>query len=144
MFTLSTLLKTVAKQKQRIGRGEGSRRGKNAGKGNKGQTKRAGKAPIFWRGGGGEAGNSFLASSPKWSGFKPSVNKMRKLKELTLLRIEQHFENGEIVSLESLVEKKLISNKIQNVRIIKSGNLTKKIIFAEEIYLTKGVKELIK
>jgi len=144
MFTLSTLSKTVVKQKQRIGRGPGSNRGKNSGKGDKGQIKRAGKSKIFWRGGGAEAGNSFLASMPKWSGFKPSVNKTRQLKELTLLRIEQHFVDGETVNLETLVAKKLISSKIKNVRIIKSGTLTKKVTFSEGIYLTKGVQEMVK
>lgn len=144
MFTLSTLSKTVTQQKQRIGRGEGSNRGKNSGKGNKGQTKRAGKSPVHWRtGGSGESGNSFLSSTPKWAGFKPAFQKVRKLREFSLSTIEKHFEDNSQISLATLLEKKLITNKIKNVRIIGGLNITKKFTFAEEIYTTSGVKKIL-
>ena len=144
MFTLSTLNKTVARQKQRIGRGEGSNRGKNAGKGNKGQTKRAGKSPVHWKTGGtGESGNSMLSSAPKWAGFKPAFQKVRKLREFSLKTIEKYFDNNSEISLAALTEKKLITNKVKNVRIIGSLNPTKKFTFSEEIYTTSGVKKLL-
>lgn len=137
MFSLNTLPKTVAK-KQRIGRG--NNRGKNSGKGNKGQQKRAGKTRVGFEGG----GQSLIRRTPKLRGhgFAPATSRQTAVLSLTML--EKTFIEGETVSLATLLEKALISDKITKVRIINSGNLTKKLKVDqnENLHLTKSVQAM--
>jgi large subunit ribosomal protein L15 len=139
MFDLTNLNKTVTKSGKRVGRGEGSNRGKNAGKGHKGQTKHGGRVPIGFEGG----QEKLMKKTPKFKGFKQPVNRKRSI--LNLAIIERSYQDGETVSLASLLEKNLIEKHIKDVRVVKTGNLTKKISFASEagLYLTKGVKEVV-
>ena len=138
MFQLSQTVKTVLKKKVRVGRGEGSHRGKNAGKGHKGQTKR-GHVRIGFEGG----QKTLIRRTPKFRGFKAIVAKNKH--QLTTSLINQYYSNGEAVSLVTLREKKLIEPVIEFVRIVKNAELQKKVTFedAEFIYLTKGVKSSI-
>jgi len=138
MFQLSQTLKTVLTKKVRVGRGNGSHRGKNAGKGNKGQTKR-GHVRIGFEGG----QKTLIRRTPKLRGFKAIVSKNKA--QLTTSLINQYFADGEQISITTLIEKKLIEDPISSVRIIKNVELTKKVTFdnSDSIYLTKGVKSLI-
>lgn len=142
MFSLNNTLKTVFQKKRRIGRGEGSNRGKNSGKGHKGQTKRAGKVPATFEGG----KKSLVRRTPKTRGFVKSMSKNQI--QLTTSLISANFKKDDVVSLASLLEKKLINKNIKKVRIINRGDLTHGIKFEESensgIYLTKGVKDAIK
>lgn len=139
MFDLSKVVKTVQKKRKRVGKGEGSNRGKNCGKGHKGQVKRGGKLPVTFEGG----GKSLVRRTPKKRGFKGPTK--RQHTEITTKTIDENYKASETVSLKTLLEKALISDKVKKVRIIKNGELSKKIKFnEEEVYLTKGVKELIK
>lgn len=134
MLSTNSLIKTVTKKAKRIGRGNGSHKGKNAGKGNKGQTKRGGGVPI-----GFEGTKSLLRRLPKYRGFKARPTKDTKVISLTIL--DQNFETGATISIENLKEKQIL-NKETKVRIILAGSTDKNFKFAaENIYLTKGVKE---
>ena len=140
MITLSNLPKTVAKT-QRVGRGNGSNRGKNAGKGHKGQLKRAGKMRVGFVGG----QKSLASQQPKLRGYNfNSTN--RHTAELTISRIDQILENGDTVNLETLFTRGLISDKIKDVKIINSGSLTKNIKFVvtPEIRYTASLQALVK
>jgi large subunit ribosomal protein L15 len=141
MFELNNLQKTVKKGK-RVGFGEGSGRGKNAGRGHKGQTKR-GKTKMRIGFEGGQ--KPLIRRVPKFKGFKPLLSSDRDLKVLSLTAISDNFNDGETVSFETLIEKSVIDDKIRRVRVIKSGNLDKKVNFeeSEAVHLTKGVKELV-
>lgn len=136
MFNLSNIEKIVPKHRKRIGKGEGSNRGKNAGKGHKGQTKHGGKVPLWFEGG----QKSLSRRSPKAKGFKARENKFRVTLPLSALSI---FKDNEIVSIESLLEKGIITEVIKEVRIIKTGELKQKLTFDTSVYLTKGVKEML-
>ena len=139
MFLLNNLQKVVNQRKQRKGRGEGSNRGKNSGKGHKGQTKR-GHVRIGFEGG----QKPLNRRLPKFKGFNARENKQRVV--LTLTDIDKAYAADEQVSMQTLLEKKLISDKIKQVRVVNTGELTKKLGFSEEesLHLTKGVKEIIK
>lgn len=139
MFILESIKKIVPTKKKRIGRGEGSNRGKNSGKGHKGQTKR-GHVRIGFEGG----QKPLNRRLPKFRGFKQRPNK--QLVTITLSGIDKVYNDKEVVNIDSLREKGLISDKIKKVRIIKTGSLTKTLTFeeSETLYLTKGVKEIIK
>lgn len=144
MFSLSDTLKTVFKKRKRVGRGEGSNRGKNSGKGHKGQIKRAGKSPVTFEGG----RKSLVRRTPKLRGFKQiqqSKNK-RQQAEVTLNAISNYYVKGEEVTLENLIERGVVGPKIKFARIIKKGELVEgvKLVENDNIYLTKGVKDLIK
>ena len=137
MFGLNNL-KKIIKRRKIVGRGEGSNRGKNSGKGHKGQTKR-GHVRIGFEGG----QKPLIRRLPKVRGFK-NYDRKNKL-TLTLTAIDKAYSKGEEVSLTTLLEKGLITNLIKKVRIINTGTLSNKLTFKEEegLYLTKGVKGII-
>jgi large subunit ribosomal protein L15 len=144
MFTLSTLEKVVTSKKQRVGRGEGSNRGKNSGKGHKGQTKRGGGVPIWFTGKQDDAGGGILSKTPKIKGF----NRYDKKNTATLYieRIVTTIPKDQVVSIASLLEHGLINDKIKSVKVIKgqvdSEKVTLKFDENDKIVLSKGVKEL--
>lgn len=140
MITLHSQPKITTKKRKRLGRGNGSGVGKNCGLGNKGQVKRAGKMPVGFEGGNA----SLMKRTPKYKGFEPRAKQNRAV--LTLGRISSYFDENDVVSIETLLSKGLITNKVNDVRVINSGEYTKKLNFAKEsgIYLTKGVIEVIK
>ena len=147
MITLSNLPKLVTQKKQRVGRGNGSNRGKNAGKGNKGQTKR-GHVPIFFAGRQSDAGSGIMARSPKLKGFTAWDTKSHKV--LYIERIVSTLESGSIINMETLLKAGLVTDKIKTVKIIKGNSETTtlenllKFDETENVVLSKGVKELLK
>jgi large subunit ribosomal protein L15 len=140
MYHISDSLSTIPKKKQRIGRGNGSNRGKNSGKGHKGQTKRSGKVSAVFEGG----KKSLVRRTPKFKGFKNDNN--QTVAQLPLTIVLENYEAGDMITLASMKEKHMVKNSIKTVRIILRGELTKKVTFDSEngIHLTKGVKALIK
>ena len=137
MFTLNNLPKTVSEKKKLLGRGEGSRLGKNAGKGHKGQTKRSGKLPVTFEGG----RKSIVRRSPKFRGFKAGRS---SVKEFNVQLLNKYFVDTEIISMATLREKDLINKDVRTVRIIKKGEnkLLAKVTEDAAIHLTKGAKDL--
>ena len=139
MIHLSNLPKIVQKEKKRVGRGIGSGTGKNAGKGHKGQNKHGQGVRIGFEGG----QKPLIRRTPKLRGFK--IYKKDSTRSFPIGVINNHFTDGETVSLAALLEKGLITKFVEQVRIVNSGEFTKKISFDENpnIYLTKGVKSLL-
>ena len=137
MITLSNLEKSNEKKQQRVGRGNGSNRGKNSGKGHKGQNKR-GHVRIGFEGG----QKALIRRMPKFKGFKQ--HDFKDTVSFSLDVLLDHFDEGSLVSLESLKEKKIIGNFIKYLRLLKPVKATgKKITFSDDkgIHLTKGAKE---
>ncbi|MGC7871503.1 50S ribosomal protein L15 [Desulfosporosinus sp. FKB] len=103
---------------KRLGRGIGSGNGKTAGKGHKGQNARAGGGvrPGF------EGGQNPLYRRMPKRGFK---NISRK--EIVALNVRdlERFENGTVITLESLLESGLIKAVKDGVKILATGELTK-------------------
>jgi large subunit ribosomal protein L15 len=140
MIVTNNLQKTTQGRKQRVGRGNGSNRGKNSGAGNKGQTKR-GHVRIGFEGG----QKALIRRTPKFRGFKQHDFKNKASFNFDLLELK--LENKANVTLALLVEKGIISDFVKNVRILKpTGEIKKSFNFPEDgsIYLTKGAKEYIK
>ncbi len=136
MIVLSNLKKTV-KPSKRVGRG--GNHVKNAGKGHKGQVKRAGKTRLGFEGG----QKSLIRRTPKFKGYNFTGKIDKQIEVLSLTMISSNYKDGDTIDLNSLKEKKIISPKTKLVRLINSGKLTIKPKFADGIYLTKGVKALI-
>ena len=108
------------KAPKRIGRGHGSGQGKTAGKGHKGQKARSGKGMRV----GFEGGQLPLFRRVPKHGF---TNYGRV--EYTILTLSdlEGFENGATVTLTSLVFAGLIRNLNKPVKIVGTGELTKKL-----------------
>ena len=108
------------KNRKRLGRGPGSGTGKTAGKGSKGQLARSGggSRPGF------EGGQlPFFQRLPK-RGFN-NVNR----KEYSIVVLDQLnvFNDGEVVSPDVLVAKKIIKKTQDGVKVLVKGELTKKL-----------------
>lgn len=106
------------KAPKRLGRGIGSGTGKTAGKGHKGQKARAGGGvrPGF------EGGQQPLYRRMPKRGF---TNIFKKEFVVLNVRDLERFENGAVVSYESLFEVGLIKTVKDGVKILGTGELTK-------------------
>ena len=103
----------------RRGRGHGSGNGKTAGKGHKGQKARSGAPrPGF------EGGQMPLYRRLPKRGFKN-----RNSKEIVAVNISvlENFDNDAVVSVDTLIEKGLVKNPRDGVKILGNGELTKKL-----------------
>ena len=104
------------KKKIRVGRGEGGRRGKTAGRGTKGLKARSKLRPGF------EGGQTPLAMRlPKLKGFK---NPNKEQFAIVNLSAFEDFEKGSEVTPESLREKGLIRHR-GRVKVLAEGELDK-------------------
>lgn len=99
--------------RKRIGRGHGTGWGKTAGKGHNGQKQRSGSYVSA----GFEGGQMPLVRRIPKRGFSNSPFK-QELVVLNIKDIINKFENGEVVSIESLIEKGILSN----VRFIRKAD----------------------
>ncbi len=107
---------------KRLGRGEGSGRGKTAGKGHKGKQARsgAGKGAYF------EGGQMPLVRRMPKFGFSNTSFKPRRT-HLNLDVLERHFGDGDVVDFEALRTHKLVSIQTKQVKILAGGTLTRKL-----------------
>ena len=122
------------KSPKRVGRGPGSGVGKTSGKGHKGQKARSGGRvrPGF------EGGQMPIQQRlPKfWFTSKASYYKCHiKLRDLEKI-------NEELIDIELLKTKKIISKKIKDVKVVNGGELTKAIKL-KGIKTSKSVADLI-
>jgi large subunit ribosomal protein L15 len=121
---------------KRVGRGDASGHGKSSTRGGKGQTARSGGQ----RGNQARSFKRLLQSTPKLRGF--TSHKVRPV-EVYLTDLEKHFAAGDMVTIATLQEKKLISGTAKSAKILNSGTLTKKLVI-QGITATKAAAELIK
>jgi large subunit ribosomal protein L15 len=108
---------------QRVGRGPGSGRGKTSCRGQKGAGARSGHKRRY----GYEGGQMRLFAKLPHRGF----SRGRFLKDhfiLNLVDIERIFSDGEMVSLSSLLERKMLPKDFSGkVKILSTGEITKKV-----------------
>ena len=103
----------------RRGRGHGSGNGKTAGKGHKGQKARSGAPrPGF------EGGQMPLYRRLPKRGFNNRNSKVIIGINVSALEV---FENDTVVTVEALIEKGIVKNPRDGVKILGNGELTKKL-----------------
>lgn len=114
--------KGANKNKKVLGRGHGAGTGKTAGRGHKGQKSRSGGnvRPGF------EGGQMPLYRRVAARGFSNYMFK-KSYVPVNLFLLEKNYSDGEVVSLETLVEKGLIKKSEKNVKILGNGELSKKL-----------------
>jgi large subunit ribosomal protein L15 len=133
------------KAPKRVGRGTGSGLGRNAGKGEKGQNSRSGGGvrPGF------EGGQMPLYRRLPKRGFTNIFAKQIVSINVDRLNI---FEDGSEVTIETLLEKGVISKVKDGVKILGNGEITKKLtvkvnkfskVAAEKIEAAGGKAEVI-
>ena len=93
------------RERRRVGRGHGTGWGKTAGKGHNGQKQRSGTyvSPIF------EGGQMPIIRRVPKRGFSNSPFK-KDMVVITLFDIVEKFNDGDVVSLQTLVENGIIKN----------------------------------
>ena len=108
------------KASKRIGRGHGSGWGKTAGKGHKGQKARSGGSirPGF------EGGQMPLQRRIPKRGFNNIFAK--KIVAINVSALEA-FDNDTEVTVQALIEKGIIKNEYDGVKVLGNGNITKKL-----------------
>jgi large subunit ribosomal protein L15 len=122
------------KQKKRVGRG--GKRGSYSGRGIKGQRARAGRKfkPAI---------RDLIKRYPKLRGYKFKPKPKPAIINIGIL--EKNFKEGEKITPQILLEKKLIKRKkgkIPKVKILAKGEL-KKALFIENCQVSKSAKEKI-
>lgn len=124
-------------KKIRRGRGDASGYGSFSGRGVKGQNARTGGGVRI----GFEGGQTpILRRTPKLKGFK-NPNRVETV-IFNLSEIEENYADGEIVSPDTLREKKLMrKNSDLPVKILGNGKLTKKVTF-QDVAFSKSVQKL--
>ena len=122
--------------KKRLGRGTGSGLGKTSGKGHKGQKARSGGGvrPGF------EGGQMPLYLRLPKRGFSNA----RFKKEYAEVNVEKlnKFRAGSVVTPEKLIEEGIVSKLCDGVKIMGSGELTKRLTVSAHKF-TKGAIEKI-
>ena len=137
MISLDKLKNTTrpAKARKRVGRGLGSKLGKTCGRGEKGAGARAG----YKRRLGKEGGNMPLFMKLPIRGF----NNARFRREYDVINLEQLndiFEDGETVSIETLRERGFISGPTYGIKLLGAGELKKKVKIRVQA-LSDGARE---
>jgi large subunit ribosomal protein L15 len=122
------------KNRRRVGRGIGSGLGKTAGRGHKGQGSRAGGYHKV----GFEGGQMPLQRRLPKRGFKSALLKYNgevTLGDLQDLAVDE-------IDLQVLKQAGLVRNLVKNVKVIKSGELTRKVAL-KGLGATAGAKAAI-
>ena len=116
-----------AKAAWRKGRGPGSGNGKTAGKGHKGQNARSGGGvrPGF------EGGQLPLYRKLPKRGFKNRFAVNYSIVNVSALNV---FEDGAVVDLAALMEKKIVREALDGLKVLGNGELTKKLTVKATVF----------
>ena len=111
----------------RKGRGPGSGNGKTAGKGHKGQNARSGGGvrPGF------EGGQLPLYRKLPKRGFK---NRFAVNYAIVNVSALNKFEDGAVVDLATLVEKRIVRKPLDGLKVLGNGELTKKLTVKATVF----------
>ncbi len=125
-----------AKTKKKIlGRGEGSGLGKTSGRGHKGQNARSGGGvrPGF------EGGQMPLYRRVPKKGFKNFNRKEFVAINVSSLNI---FEDGMTIDVPMMIEKGLLKNELDGVKILGNGNIEKKLTVKAKYFSKTAIEKI--
>ncbi|MBM4007050.1 MAG: 50S ribosomal protein L15 [Planctomycetes bacterium] len=110
------------KKRTRVGRGEGSGKGGTSGRGHKGAKSRAGwSSRPGYQGGSTPIARRFPKRGFSNAGFRALFH------EVNVQALEKHFASGATVDAKALAEKGLIRDVKLPVKVLGTGDLTKKL-----------------
>lgn len=139
MSTLNTLTRTGKRPYRRIGRGQGSKRGKQSGRGGKGQTARAGHKIR-------PAMRDIIKKLPKRRGYGKNrartvdSSRLRPL-VLSLTRLDAAFASGAEISRETLRAEGILGRRNVPVKIV--GGETAKKFTVKGVGVSAGARASI-
>lgn len=138
MSLLNKLVKSTDKKKKRLGRGYGSGKGGHTtNRGMKGQKSRVGsKIPLWFEGG----QLPLIKRVPMLRG-KGKFKVVRPVAELTFDDINKF--DFDVITLKTLQANRIIDPGFEQAKIIKSGQLKKKIT-VKGLRVSKGAAKVIK
>ena len=121
----------------RKGRGTGSGNGKTAGKGHKGQNARSGGGvrPGF------EGGQIPLYRRLPKRGFTNSLFK-KEYAIINLETLDKLFNDGDAVSMETLLEKGVIRKELNGLKVLGRGEITKKLTVKAAIFSVSAKEKI--
>jgi large subunit ribosomal protein L15 len=111
--------KTPRKKKKLIGRGNASGHGTYSTRGIKGQKARSGVSGLKLKG-----MRHIILATPKLRGFRGLA---RKAATITLGQLDRCFKDNDVVDPRSLLKNSLVRRIDGNIKIVASGELTKKL-----------------
>jgi large subunit ribosomal protein L15 len=133
-LNLSTLKPAQKREdRKRVGRGQGSGKGRYSGRGIKGQKSRAGSHAMRAGFEGGQMPIYMRVPKQRGATSKDAmpIGPFRTyMQPVNLAALEERFDAGAEVTIEALVEKGLIKNTKTDVKILGNGELTKKLSVA--------------
>ncbi|MBN2619407.1 MAG: 50S ribosomal protein L15 [Spirochaetales bacterium] len=129
--------KGANKNKKMLGRGRGTGLGKTSGRGNNGQNSRSGGGTKI----GFEGGQMPLFRRIASRGFSNHPFKT-EYQAVNLDQLEDRFNDGDKVNLETLVASGLIKRSEKLVKILAAGEITKKLEI-ESVKVSASAKEKI-
>jgi large subunit ribosomal protein L15 len=107
---------------KRVGRGLGSGRGKTSGRGHKGAKSRSG----YQKRKGFEGGQMPIFRQIAKRGFSNNAF-ADKVMAVNVSALEERFQDGAVVSPETLKEQGLVKGRFDSIKILGNGNLSKKL-----------------
>ena len=130
-LTLSNLKPTERrKPRKRVGRGLGSGKGRYAGRGIKGQKARSGSHNLRPGFEGGQMPIYMRLSKQRGPYSKDAMpigpHRTRTV-AVNVAELERVFDDGSDVTVEALVEKRLVKNTRHDVKVLGNGDLAKKL-----------------
>jgi len=139
MLTLANLKNTTrpAKEMKRVGRGLGSGLGKTCGRGEKGAGSRSGYKRRHTY----EGGQFRLFMKLPIRGFN-NANFTVKYEAVNLAQIDALFENGDVVNGATLSERGVFKGRNKLVKILGTGELTKKVTIEADAYSDSAKQKL--
>ncbi len=128
------------KRRKRVGRGPGSKMGKTSGRGHKGAKSRSGYKTRA----GMEGGQLPLYQKLPHRGFSNAQFKVPVF-EINLSRINDTFEDGEVVNKKTLMEKGFPMRRMKGgFKVLASGEITKKVVIEANRYSKNAITKLEK
>ena len=124
------------KAPKRVGRGTGSGNGRNAGRGENGQKARSGGGvrPGF------EGGQTPLYRRLPKRGFTNIFAK--KITSINVDRLNV-FEDGSVITVDTLLERGVISKKQDGVKILGNGDITKKLTVRVNMFSKSAAEKIV-
>ena len=126
-------LKTV----KRVGRGPGSGMGKTSTHGQKGQKARSGVSISAWF----QGGQSPLYRRIPKRGFK-NTRFETKYAVINLNDLDKFFNDGDVVTPEVLKERGIIKKQLSGVKVLATGELTKKLTVKAQRFSSSAVTKI--
>ena len=126
-------LKTV----KRVGRGSGSGMGKTSTHGQKGQKARSGVSISAWF----QGGQSPLYRRIPKRGFK-NTRFETKYAVINLNDLDKFFQDGDVVTPEVLKERGIIKKQLSGVKVLATGELTKKLTVKAQRFSSSAVTKI--